>query len=197
MKKSVFIMLVLILLLVLPVMAFASSDSGSTDISYTVTEAEPDPDPDPDPEPPPSTPAPPSRSPAPATYEINIPARISLNDSNTIRITANYVNIEEPDRAVIVRMDGNTFDNSTLWLTNSGPDKIGVSFYMSDGHGSRYKLEGLEPGGYVDVAYFADGDTAPFLFGTMSLEASQDDIAAASTGTYTGTVNFSISLGYY
>jgi len=202
MKKSIFILIILTLLSVLPIIAIASSNPepvGSTDISYTVEESkEPDSEPpkEPDPEPP-REPEPPSRTPIePATYEINIPARISLNENSDIRITANYINIKDPDRAVVVWLDGNTFENNTLYLTNSSPERIGVTFYSMSTGGTPVKIEGMEPGAIVPVAFFSDGDTSPFVLGTLRLVASSNDIANAALGTYSGTVHFNISIGY-
>jgi len=193
MKKSLILLFVLLLFSVLPIVAFATNETGgSTDVSYTVEEPT---DPTPTP-PPPEQQQPPPTDPEAATYEINIPAQISLNAGGDIRITANYMNIADPDRAVIVSLSGNTFDNGTLWLTNSSSDKIGVDVFLVDTSGTPTQIFGLAPGTRQDIVYFADGDTIPFINRTLRLVPSSDDIATAAIGTYTGTVQFFFSMGY-
>ena len=198
MKKSVFIMLVLVLLLTLPVVTAFDDFDASTEISYTVEEPEPEPPPqEPEPEPPlEPEPPPPSRSPPSGTYEINITARISLNQSNEIRFTANYVDMEE-GRNVIVSVDGGTFDNGILWLTNLDFDRIGFTLFYLEDDGSFAIASHMRPGTATDVAYFKNAETNPYRSGAIRLEASTEDIAAATVGTYTGTINFTIYTSIY
>jgi len=174
------------------------------------TEPPPEPPPtEPPIEPPPSEqqpdppPNPPSGNPSqneqvitpPGTYEIIIPARISLNSEQDIVFSARNVNIAE-DRAVLIFMSGENFDESgSFWLTGSGDDRIGVDFYRKNFSGLYEKIDGLTPDSTIQVAVFGNGDTTPW-FGGLRLSPSQEDIESASPDTYTNTVRFTVFLGY-
>lgn len=189
MKKTAFILLfALMILSILPIFAFAANETeGSTVLTYIKNEP---PTTEPDPPPSPST--------QPTTYEINIPATVSLNTEQEIRFTANYVNVDDVDnRAVVVSLIGTNFDYDVLWLSNDSSDRIGVSFYLLRPSDTPLKLYFPQPSSSYPVAFFTDGNTAPSVYGTLRVIPSEEDIDAVRPGTYSGTVQFKISLGYY
>ena len=178
-KRILVLSLAVIMIAALPLVVFAANQTtATTTLTYTVNE-------------PPPLPPPPS-----ATWEINIPATINLNMEQDILVTANHVSITEANRAVFVSLLGQTFDNQTVWLTNAGPDRIGVMFYFIHDNLGIVRVGSQSAGSTLPIAVFYDGDTTPSRGGLLRAVVSSEDVAAARSGTYSGTVHFNIWLGH-
>lgn len=163
MKKRMFSILLSAILVfsAAPIEAFASNDKAMS-VSYTFS----------------------------SHYVINIPASISINDSEIVEITATSVNIG-PGKTLAVFLDnGKTYAN-------------GGNFYLYKDKGTQYErkiactvMRGT-PGGTTwenitglgeRVASFHDDGLKSYEYGTLKFIPDID--AETHYGTYTGTVYF-------
>lgn len=181
MRKTAFMLtLTVILLCTLPIIAFAANENEASAI-VTYTKDAPTPS-NPDISPP---------APPPATYEINIPATIAIDNPNAFTeffITANNVNLSE-GQAVVVYIDNDSFnDGENLHLKNSNNNTIRVSMRL------RYNgyVTALTPNDVV--AKFNHIGIPSSEYGTAIVLPFQDDVEAAPPGTYTGTLYYKIAV---
>ena len=176
-KRAFLLSLAVLLFAIPPVMAYAANQTEmSTVITYTVDA--------------PSTSEPEPPAPAPATYEINIPASLSLNIGNEIRITANIMNINA-DQNVVVTLDTAGYNGWIELISDSmDTDRIPITI-------NRYNhvFGGIERVHQGDVvARFNNSGTTPIEYGLLTVLPSQTDVDSAPPGTYTATVRFKIAL---
>jgi hypothetical protein len=172
MNKRVLPVLIAIILVcsVMPIEALASQTSGSMTVSYTYTFT-PD-------------------------YTINIPASISINDSEVITFTAEKMDIGS-DKEVHIKIDGEaTYENGGNFYLykdkgTENESKIPCSILRSNPSGSIgwTKINGLSN---EDVAWFRDGDTNVRGYGALKFIPNVP--SGSPYGTYIGTVYFKIEL---
>jgi hypothetical protein len=179
-KKVLSLLLAVALFSAMPMVSLAANETEmNTSVSYTkIEETATEPE------------TPSNPTPKPATYEINIPASISLNDTQELNITSSSINI--PDgKTVVVEVNGKTFESDGyLYLKNSGPDKIGVELLrLNTESGQVDKVGNMSP-----VAFFNNKSTTPSVYGLMYVRAFSGDIKAAQPGTYHGSIYFNIRI---
>lgn len=192
-KKTLILMIIVIIFYALPVVSIAANQTElNTVITYTIESSttptpEPTPTPTPEPNPTPEPESPPITS--SATYEINIPATISLNDGNEICITSNYMNLNSGQN-VVIYSDTVGYNG---WIDLPGTEfgsKISVSLNRRNIENGQ--LERIYQGDVV--ARFDNNGIAPAEYGSLYVIPFQADVDYAEPGTYTGTLRFKVEI---
>lgn len=161
MKKRAFSLFLVVVMLccIMPSTAFAASEgSASTTVSYTVG----------------------------ASYVINIPASINLNEGQDMRITASVMNTSYGQKVSVCIDGARTYEN-------------GGNFYLYKDKGTANEAKilcTLSVGGMIngldyEVARFWNGDTTNEVGDPLTF---QPEASHASPGTYTGTMYFKITM---
>lgn len=126
-------------------------------------------------------------------YTINIPATISINDSETAEITATGVNIGT-GKTLAVFIDTNTYENGGNFYLykDKGTEnerRMACSVLRGTANGSTWEsITGLGE----RVASFADGNTQSFAYGRLKFKPEVEP--GLPYGTYTGTIRFMITI---
>jgi len=194
-KKTLVLMACVLLFSTIPVVSLAAdSTSRDTFITFTI-EATPTPPPEPTPTPPPEptpTPTPPPEPPPvtqTASFEINIPSAVSLNEGNAIRITSNYMNLNTGQN-VVVRVETQAFNG---WFELLGQEFGSmIAYTLNRVSTTDNNVERIFPGDVV--ARFDNSGTNPIEHGSLYIVPFRPDVDNAQPGTYTGTLRFRIEV---
>lgn len=170
MKKRLFSILLAatLVLAIVPMEAMAANEtSASMAVSYTYT----------------------------SEYIVNIPASISINDNSIVTFSADKMNIGAENK-LHVSIDGDTtYENGGNFYLykdkgTANEARMACSIGLSNPSGSIgwTNIMGLS----MDVATFADNNTAPLGYGAMKF--TPQTTADLPYGEYTGTMKFKIKV---
>ncbi|MFU0800782.1 MAG: hypothetical protein GX207_02215 [Peptococcaceae bacterium] len=159
-KRLISLLMVGIMLFsLMPTTAFAQgATSGETLVTYTVN----------------------------ASYEINIPASINLNETYNLVITASVMNTNWGDRVSVFIDGAKTYENGGnfyLYKDKGTPNEAKI---RCDLRLSTSVVNGLD----FEVARFDDGSTINLVGDPLQITP----IGGGPPGTYTGTIYFRITM---
>ncbi|MDK2877852.1 MAG: hypothetical protein PWR06_568 [Thermoanaerobacteraceae bacterium] len=149
-----------------PMDAFANQTSANTTISYTYS----------------------------PEYTINIPASISINDSEGFTFSANKIDIGNGKNVKITIDGAATYENGGnfyLYKDKGTANEQRISCRILRGLPTSSSFEDITGLSEV-VATFADGSTNPKAYGALKFKPQIT--SSTPYGTYTGTVYFKIEL---
>ena len=169
MRKRLFSILLVIALVcsVVPMNAFASQTSGSTTVTYYYS----------------------------PEYSINIPASISVNDTDMFTFVAGKMDIGSGKRVNVIIDGQSTYENGGnfyLYKDKGTPSEAKIPCTIMRGNPSgSIGWQGITGLSEV-VAWFENGNTDPKGYGAIKF---RPEVAGDTPyGTYTGTVHFKIEL---
>lgn len=161
MKKRIFSLLLAATMLcgVMPITALAANDTnGQTSVSYTVG----------------------------ASYEINIPASINLNENPNLTITASTMNTNWGQRVSVLIDGARTYENGGNFYLYKDKGTASEAKIACDLRCSTSAVNGLD----YEVGRFDDGSTTNSVGDPLQITPS----GGGSPGTYTGTIYFKITM---
>lgn len=185
-KKALSLALCLAMLAALTVPASAAStEAGNTVVTKTI-EAQPDSgsssDSDPD--------SPPVNVPS---YEISIPATLSLDTGDSFEITASKMKLaSRQELHVMVDYDRTFASDGYFYLNNTENAALRIPCMISKGYASTAYWETITGQQNASVAVFnSTHGTTPDLFGSVRVSTAGE---CHTAGTYTGTIYFIIEV---
>ena len=161
----------------------ASTEAGNTVVTKTI-EAQPDSgsssDSDPDPYP--------VNVPS---YEISIPATLSLDTGDSFEITASKMDSRQ-ELHVMVDYDRTFAPDGYFYLSNTENAALRIPCMISKGYASTAYWETITSQQNASVAVFnSTHGTTPDLFGSVRVSTASE---CHTAGTYTGTIYFIIEV---
>lgn len=121
-------------------------------------------------------------------YTVTIPSSVNLtNGSQQMVIRISAPNYTATDKQIVVKMNADSYEDSYFSMAN-GISKI------------RYQIKYAGNGGATispdtwSLTYYKDGPSSVGRSAFLTASVVEDDLTNATVGTYTDTLNFTVSL---